>query len=740
MMKSTLVGLTTGVFLVTIFFWANLFRLAVNYTPTVGTNDLTDLHYPYRAFFSQSIRRGEFPLWSSETSSGYPFHASVAGALYPLNIISAWLPTTTSITFSIVTSYLLIYLAGFFYLRKIGLGTAASVFGGSLITLGGFAANEIMHLEILVSFSMFLMQLYVLERLFESRRKLFWVLALGLLLGLSLLGGHPQITFYSLLFLVPYWLFWWVAKRSGPLWKLLVYGLLYGVVGLGIGAGQFIPMFEFTQHSTRAAGLNVEVLERYNFPIADLVTFVRPFATFDYSHTMEAFVNNGWPKDEQYVYMGLLGLGLALIGLPLTRKLGARAAFFWVAVAGAMVFAFGSQFTTGYILRLPPFSYFRIPFKIIFVVNLSLGVLAAMVLDYLLNRLSRQGLPKLVLAAIAVSAIAVSFADLRVNAKRLYPEVDAKVWFREPEVVSFLKERLRNQERVTDQPYFFPTAKIYLEKPELWEDPAIFVNLRNLLPNFNNLLYGIPKNVAVANAGGLKVDRYNELETEIYFNGLTYEGSERARVSDGYMFLNRIMGVRFLLSTVPVEHFLLNKVKEITFSTGQDPVFVYEFFDYYPRVMMVPTAEKASASEIKAHLLAVDFDPKLKVFVEEDIDWGAEGGYAANAAFEMYADQEVVVSTQASGDGFLFLSDTYYPGWKAYVDGEEATIYRANYAFRAVPVPAGEHTVVFRFEPESFKWGLRITLGTAGATAVAFLMFALSKLSFLRKAKLLSRR
>jgi uncharacterized membrane protein YfhO len=58
----------------------------------------------------------------------------------------------------------------------------------------------------------------------------------------------------------------------------------------------------------------------------------------------------------------------------------------------------------------------------------------------------------------------------------------------------------------------------------------------------------------------------------------------------------------------------------------------------------------------------------------------------------------------------LFLSDIYYPGWNAYVDGVKTAMYRADYAFRAVPVKKGNHTVELRYEPESFEIGKDVSL------------------------------
>jgi len=53
----------------------------------------------------------------------------------------------------------------------------------------------------------------------------------------------------------------------------------------------------------------------------------------------------------------------------------------------------------------------------------------------------------------------------------------------------------------------------------------------------------------------------------------------------------------------------------------------------------------------------------------------------------------------------LGLTDTFYPGWKATIDGRQVDILRANLLFRAILVPAGEHKVVFEYDPQSFRLG-----------------------------------
>jgi uncharacterized membrane protein YfhO len=65
-----------------------------------------------------------------------------------------------------------------------------------------------------------------------------------------------------------------------------------------------------------------------------------------------------------------------------------------------------------------------------------------------------------------------------------------------------------------------------------------------------------------------------------------------------------------------------------------------------------------------------------------------------------------------SEPAFLFTSEIFYPGWKAYVDGKTVETRRGNYLFRVIDLPAGNHHVSFRFEPLAIKLGVAVTLLT----------------------------
>ncbi|MEN3039655.1 MAG: YfhO family protein, partial [Candidatus Kryptonium sp.] len=83
-----------------------------------------------------------------------------------------------------------------------------------------------------------------------------------------------------------------------------------------------------------------------------------------------------------------------------------------------------------------------------------------------------------------------------------------------------------------------------------------------------------------------------------------------------------------------------------------------------------------------------------------------------NAYVELikYQIQKIILKVNATGNNLLFLSETWYPNWKCYIDGKEVPVYKANYVFRAVVVPPGTHEIVFIYEDKEFELGSRISL------------------------------
>ncbi|GBD26749.1 hypothetical protein HRbin30_02091 [bacterium HR30] len=84
-----------------------------------------------------------------------------------------------------------------------------------------------------------------------------------------------------------------------------------------------------------------------------------------------------------------------------------------------------------------------------------------------------------------------------------------------------------------------------------------------------------------------------------------------------------------------------------------------------------------------------------------------------------YEPTRVAVEVVSARPALLILNDTFYPGWRATVDGRSAPIYRANFLFRGVPVQPGDHQVVFEYVPWSFRIGAALSI--IGMTGALFL-------------------
>jgi hypothetical protein len=141
------------------------------------------------------------------------------------------------------------------------------------------------------------------------------------------------------------------------------------------------------------------------------------------------------------------------------------------------------------------------------------------------------------------------------------------------------------------------------------------------------------------------------------------------------------------------------------------------------RVRLVPEARVVESAE--AAMAAVSdrgFDPEAVVILEAEAGGGpvpASGGGGTAVVVPSEDPNRVTIDIDADGPSWLLLSDVWYPGWEARLDGEATVIWRADYLFRAVPVPSGEHLVEFSYRPLSFVVGLILAvaavLGLVGA-------------------------
>ena len=143
-------------------------------------------------------------------------------------------------------------------------------------------------------------------------------------------------------------------------------------------------------------------------------------------------------------------------------------------------------------------------------------------------------------------------------------------------------------------------------------------------------------------------------------------------------------------------------------------VTVYENGSAYPRAFVVPEAVLAADGQAAlARLRDGPLDPRHQVVVESSPVSGLgpfPGTPAADARVVAEGSAVLDVRADAPGGGFLVVTDPYYPGWRAFVNGVETPILRADYLFRAIVLPPGSHEVRFVFVPTSLQRGTMLSV------------------------------
>jgi len=193
-----------------------------------------------------------------------------------------------------------------------------------------------------------------------------------------------------------------------------------------------------------------------------------------------------------------------------------------------------------------------------------------------------------------------------------------------------------------------------------------------------------------------------------------------------------LMSVKYIMTWGPLQPLpdSLRQVAQI------ENVYIYENAEALPRAYVAykfETFTEGDREQVARTLLAPDFDLSRNAVVEGHIDdISPSEGLITPARIIHYSPLRVIIEAEPQHDGILVLTDSYYPGWRATVDGHEAPIKRANLAFRAVPIKAGKHTVEFTYEAPVFKAGLFISGITWASVIILMSIMILKRKKFIR--------
>ncbi|HEY3250873.1 MAG TPA: YfhO family protein, partial [Ignavibacteria bacterium] len=157
--------------------------------------------------------------------------------------------------------------------------------------------------------------------------------------------------------------------------------------------------------------------------------------------------------------------------------------------------------------------------------------------------------------------------------------------------------------------------------------------------------------------------------------------------------------------------------------------------NFLPRAFFVNSYQIAQPLDILNNIKNGTFEPKQLAYLEKDPGIKIDAiDPTSKAQITGYSIHNITLDVTASGSNLLFLSEVYYPaGWKAFIDGQPTEIYKTNYLFRSVIVPKGQHKVEFKFEPETYYMGKKISMG-ANFILIAIFVVAIGGI-FMKKRK-----
>jgi hypothetical protein len=715
---------------------------------------------PQHEFTHREFMSGHFPLWNPNLACGIPNLASIQGALlYPINVLL--LPLNAFYAGGIA-AFLKLFLAGFFtmlYMRLLGAGNSGAFLSGLIFSLSGFMICWLGHPHVNCAICLPAL-LYLIERTFKygtddkegllSKPSLRIWACLGIAFGWVFLGGHPPTMIQVALFAGIYFLFRLFSQRGErPFTRM---ALALGAVGIGflLAAPALLPFLEYYRHSSMDASSLVMNRAAIRSPLNTVILWLFPRLSGTpvdgFEDTMLWLgIGNLMPNFvERTGYVGVLPWLLALCGLVFNRN--RWTIFYGAAVVICLLVVYG----------MPPFPAIFDSLPIVKNVNPTRLVLMA-------------GFGVAVLAGWGWDG----FFRLENRRKRLY--AIAAFWIIIGVFLLGYWCKVEPRWKLLDANY-----RAYLESQFETMAGNVVVSIALLLPlvgrncglrsiiglgwvTLDLLSFGMGLNPSVRrdcyypDAPSIRWLQQDKSDFRIIGLGMVFtpDAPELYGIKDvrGYDFatvrryeelIDGKPGLFFFYRTataLPDALPLLAAKYVLNFNSPppassqfelvySNQITIYRNKQFQGRALTVFNYDVTNAASILADVRSATFKPGQTLLLEQEPQntvppMAASSASTAlagsNARVVSEKPDEVTVEASMSQPGFLLLLDTYFPGWKATVNGTGASILRADYNFRAVQLPAGKSVVRFVYQPASFRWGIGLFL--AGLAIMAAMLF-----------------
>jgi hypothetical protein len=698
---------------------------------------------------------------------GVPYVAGMAGdTFYPPSLLMrALFPVDVAMSLAFALHLFLAGLFTYVFLRSWRLGFYAALIGGLAYMLSGFVASLAgaghdgkLYIAALLPLVLWLVTLGVRD----GFRWVWGVLALAI--GFAVLSPHPQVLQYMLLACGAFALYAAISEvKGGRIERNTAIGRLAlaaaaVILGFLIGAIQFLPVMEYTPWSPRAGGQGYAWAITYSFPPEELINTYLP----QFSGLLSAY----WGRNLVHLhseYIGVVVLMLAGAGLEAVKTRGF--ARFWLgASVVALLWALGG-FTPFYHLvyaLVPGTEFFRAPSTIFYIVSFGAAIFAAFGVEriaarkitdrYIAGWLIAGAVVVLLAVSGALTNVAVTIASMQrsVLAEANAPAVTLGalrsllfVVLASAVLLALLKGKLDLRAAAS--------VLVVLIAVDLWtidrhywgsSPPAAQVYAPNAITHYmasaNREEPGRVFTYPVPDAPAAPMDPFLTGDA-LMVNDIRmvtgYHGNELGRyqelddiVHGPHAQLRRIMGnpnfarlsnMKYVLSNVdslsiPGYSRLAGPVRD---GVGT-PLYLYSVPGDNPPAWVTPVIVKAPDDAVLATILDQRFDVGTVALF--DTSAAVQGQDVKTLPPPLTIDAKVTrydpghisvrLDAPAPAGSALVVSENYYPGWRATVDGRPATVGRADYVLIGVALPTGARSVDLTFHSASYERGKTITL------------------------------
>jgi len=703
----------------------------------IAGHDLQHMFLQWWRFGVESLREGELPLWNPFLFSGVPFLANPQPAFfYPPVWLVLILPAAKVAGLLFFLHVWLAALGMYGWLRSESADKMGALFGAVVYAFCGYFAVRIFagHIGVVMTLAWTPALLWAFHEALKRDR---WAAAVlgGLLVALAFLAGHTASFLYVILILGAYALYnAWLAWQRTREWQdgakpLLFFGVML-LSGVGLAAVQLLPAWELVQSSVRQ-DTSYSFAAGQSWPPGYLLTLFVPNFFGEPGRT--GYWGDG-VYEEMIFYVGVLTLTL-ILALAFRRFSRHRLSPFLLALGGAgLLLALGQY---GILHRLaynfvPLFKATRAPARAGFLFSFSAAALGGLLITRLREEPegARRGLrvwvqgpfPWLGVALSALVMLAGFFVfalqrDTQPDVGRLWHVANNAALFLLFFLLTMLLLRAWQKGRLTArQGAWLAVGLVLLDLWGFWryiiqpvpvEESAYWRIVSEITGDAEGRVLPWGLSIFEHNKGMAwdleNVFGYDPLESERYHAFTTAVADPRATAYD-------LLQARYLVATAQMD--FPDEADAPRLVDQQDGIWVYERPTALPAAWLVHQTEKLAENALLNRLNEPGFDPQAVALLEENPACElAESDQPEEVRFYRRGNNRVELDVNAGGGALLVLSEPFYPGWQATLDGKPVPVREVDYVLRGVCVPPGRHQVVFTFSPVSLRFGAFVSLG-----------------------------